>query len=123
MIHHIRHRLHRHTISFKHAIEGVIWAIRTQPNYIIHFTLGTLAVVFGFIYAITDFEWMIIIMLFAVGLAIETINSSIEQVLDCISLDRRNDIKIAKDASAAAVLFFSIGAAVIATLIFTRYIF
>lgn len=123
MIHHIKHRLHRHTISLKHALEGVFWALKTQPNYIIHFTLGSLAIVFGLVYAISDFEWMIIVFLFAVGLAIETINSAIEQTLDCISLDRRADIKIAKDASAAAMLFFSIGATIVACLIFAKYIF
>lgn len=123
MIHIIRHRLHKHTISFKHAFEGLFWALKTQPNYIIHLTLSVLAVVFGLIFSIPKSDWIVLFTLISVGLAFETINSAIEQTLDCVSLERRSDIKIAKDASAAAMLIFSIGAAFVAWLIFSPYFF
>ncbi|MFO0704020.1 MAG: diacylglycerol kinase family protein [Patescibacteria group bacterium] len=121
MIHHIRHRLHKHTISFKHAIEGVLWSFRTQPNYLIHLTLSIISIVFGFIFGISKFDWLIIIILISVGLAIETINSSIEQTLDCVTLEKREDVKIAKDAAAAAMLLFSVGALICAIIIFWPY--
>ena len=123
MMHHIRHRIHKHTISFGHAFRGLSWVLQTQPNYIIHLTLSVLAVIFGLIFALPRTEWMIVLTLIFVGLAFETINSALEQTLDCISMDRREDIKVAKDVAAAAMLIFSIGAAIVAVMIFAPYFF
>lgn len=118
MYHRIKHHLRRHTISFKHAIDGVIWALRTQPNYRVHLVLSLLSVSGGIVYRITYFEWLMIVFLVTGGLAIETINSALEQTLDCISTTTRDDIKIAKDAAAAAMLLFAVGAFLIACMIF-----
>lgn len=123
MIHKIKHRLHKHRISFKNAIEGVIWVFRTQPNYIVHFSLSTLSVIFGLIFAISRTDWLILILFITMGLVIETINSALEQTLDCVTLDQRDDIKIAKDVSAAAMLIYSVGALAGAIVIFCPYFF
>lgn len=123
MYHHIRHHIQRHTISFTHAFDGVMWAFRTQPNYIVHFSLSVISVAFGLAFHIKGYEWLMIGLLITLGLVIETINSAIEQVLDCVSLDIRKDIKIAKDAAAAAMLLFAVGAAIVACIIFVPYVF
>lgn len=123
MITHIHHRLRRHTISFHHAIEGVVWALKTQPNYLIHLLLSLLAVLAGLYFGIKKFEWLMLMLTIGGGLAIETINSAIEQALDCVSLEHRDDIKIAKDASAAAMLIYACTAAIIGLSIFIPYIF
>ena len=52
------------------------------------------------------------------GLVIETINTAIEEATDAIDTKIREDIKIAKDISAAAMLIYAIGAIVIALMIF-----
>ena len=52
------------------------------------------------------------------GLAIETINTAIEETTDAIDIKIREDIKIAKDVSAAAMLIYAIGATIIALMIF-----
>lgn len=59
-----------------------------------------------------------IIFLITVGLVIETINTGLEQTTDAIDRKIREDIKIAKDVSAAAMLIYAIGAFVIACIIF-----
>ncbi len=123
MISHIHHRVRRHTISFAHAMEGVIWALKTQPNYQIHLLLSFIAIFASVYFHIEKFEWLIIVLTIGVGLAIETINSSLEQTLDCVTLERRSDIKIAKDAAAAAMLIYALAALVVALIIFVPYIF
>lgn len=110
--------LRRHTISFKHAIEGIVWALKTQPNYRIHFTLSLLSVMAGFVLNISVTEWIIIIGLIFLGLAIETINSSIEKVCDAIDTNYNEHIKRAKDAAAGGMLFFACGAFIVACIIF-----
>ncbi len=118
MIHKIRHRIRRHTISFKHAIDGIVWVFRTQPNYQVHVVLSVLAVAMGLYFEIQMYEWLTLLLLITVGLTIETINSTFEQTLDTVSLEKREDIRIAKDAAAGAMLIFAIGAALAGIIIF-----
>jgi len=108
----------RHTISFKNAFAGLSWAVRTQPNFRIHFTLSLLSILASFFLKVTNVEFLIIIFLIFVGLSIETINTAIEQTTDAIDEKWRNDIKVAKDVAAGAMLFFAIGAFLIASFIF-----
>lgn len=115
---HLTHRIRRHSISFGHAFEGIMWVLRTQPNYHVHLALCVLSVIGGVYWQIERYEWMILLTLMGMGLTIETVNSALEQTLDCVSLERRADIKIAKDASAAAMLVFAMFALGIAIMIF-----
>jgi len=108
----------RHTISFKNAFKGMIWALQTQPNYRIHFFLSILSIVGGIVLKISYYEWLITILLITIGLAIETINTAIEEATDAIDKKQREDIRIAKDVAAGAMLFFAIGAFIIASIIF-----
>jgi len=108
----------RHTISIGHAVDGLIWALKTQPNYRIHLFLSVLSIIGGIVLKISYLEFLMVIFLITVGLVIETINTGIEQTTDAIDKKIREDIKIAKDVSAAAMLIYAIGAFVMACLIF-----
>lgn len=108
----------RHTISFKNAFAGLSWAVKTQPNFKIHFTLSLLSILAGFFLKVTNVEFLIIVFLIFVGLSIETVNTAIEQTTDAIDEKWRDDIKVAKDVAAGAMLFFAIGAFLIACFIF-----
>ncbi|MEI6326539.1 MAG: diacylglycerol kinase family protein [Candidatus Roizmanbacteria bacterium] len=123
MITHIHHRIRRHTISFHYAFEGLCWVLKTQPNYLIHLFLSLLCILAGLYLGIKKFEWLIIMLTIGGGLAIETMNSAIEQTLDCVSSSHRDDIKIAKDVAAAGMLIYACAAAIIGLSIFIPYLF
>lgn len=108
----------RHTISFKHAFDGLIWSLKTQPNYRIHLFLSLLSIFAGFYFQIGYFEFLLIIFLITVGLVVETLNTGLEQTTDAIDKKIREDIKIAKDVAAAAMLIYAFGASIIALIIF-----
>src|SRR3989339_1611339 len=108
----------KHTISLKNAFNGLVWSFKTQPNYRIHLLLSLISIIGGFLLKISYFEFLMIIFLITVGLVIETINTGIEQTTDAIDNKIREDIKIAKDVSAAAMLIYAVGAFVIACFIF-----
>lgn len=108
----------KHTISLKNAFNGIVWSLKSQPNYRIHLFLSLISIFGGFILKISYFEFLLIIFLITVGLVIETINTAIEEATDAIDLKIREDIKIAKDVSAAAMLFYAIGSFIIAFIIF-----
>ncbi|MCS6956531.1 MAG: diacylglycerol kinase family protein [Patescibacteria group bacterium] len=112
-----------HTISFKHAWDGVVWALKTQPNYRIHLFLSFLSIIAGIYFKISYFEFLLIIFLITVGLVVETINTGLEQTTDAIDKKIREDIKIAKDVAAAAMLIYAFGASIIALIIFIPKIF
>lgn len=108
----------KHGISFKNAFNGLVWSLKTQPNYRIHLSLSILALAMGFWYRISYFEYITIVFLITVGLVIETINTAIEEASDAIDTKIREDIRITKDVSAAAMLIYAIGSTVIALMIF-----
>ncbi|MBI5127707.1 diacylglycerol kinase family protein [Candidatus Roizmanbacteria bacterium] len=110
--------LKRHTISIGHAVDGLRWALKTQPNYRIHITLSLLAIILGMLLKVSYLEFLIIIFLITVGLVIETLNTGLEQTTDAIDRKIREDIKIAKDVAAAAMLIYAIGSFIIACFIF-----
>ncbi len=110
--------LKRHTISFQNALNGLLYALASQPNYKIHLTLSLLAILGGIFLRITYFEFLLITVLIFVGLTIETINTAIEQTTDAIDKKWREDIKLAKDIAAGAMLIYAVGAFVVACIVF-----
>lgn len=110
--------LKKHTISIQHAFEGMMWAFRTQPNYRIHLLLSILSLVGCWLLKVSYYEFLIILMLIVIGVMVEAINTAIEATTDAVDKEWREDIKLAKDVSAAAMLIFSFGALIIAGIIF-----
>lgn len=103
---------------FKHAGDGLLWAIRTQKNYRVHLVLSIIAVILGIIFKLSLDEWAIIVLLITIGLTIEAINTAIESTNNAITHEWSREIKTAKDVSAAAMLTYALGASIIATLIY-----
>lgn len=108
----------KHTISFKNAFSGLFWALKTQPNFKIHITLSLMSILAGYFLKISYNEFLLIITLIFIGFTIEIINTAIEETTDAIDEKWREDIKIAKDVAAGAMLFFAIGAFIVACIIF-----
>lgn len=109
-------RIHR--VSFKHAIDGIIHNIRTQPNFRFHLFAIVLASLLGKYLSINTFEWLVLIFTFNIVLVSEMVNTAIEAMVDLITLEKRQDAKIAKDVSAGMVLVSAIFSVVIGIYIF-----
>lgn len=114
--------IHRHTISFRHALAGLIWAFKTQPNYRVHLSLSSLALFAGIFFRITQFEFLIIFVVIFGGLAFETVNTALEKTCDAVSKSFNEDIRIAKDVAAGAMLIYAIGAFIVALTIFIPHL-
>ena len=108
----------KQAFSFKNAISGISWTFKTQENIRIHLFLSALAIIGGVLLKISSSEFLVIFILIGVGLAIETLNTAIEEAIDAIHKDWSEEIKIAKDVSAGAMLIFALTALLIAGLIF-----
>lgn len=108
----------KHTISVKFALEGLIWCFSSQPNYKIHALLSLIALSAGYIFSISQIEWIVIFLLIFGGFTIETVNTAMEKLGDAITSEYNQHIKRAKDASAGAMLLFAVGSITVAGMIF-----
>lgn len=105
-------------LSFKYAITGIIKTIKSERNMKIHILIMVLVIIFGIILKLSILEWIICIMLFSIVIAGELFNTAIENAVDIIMPQIHDKAKMAKDASAGAVLILSIGSAIIGLIIF-----
>lgn len=111
-------RIRQHHISFKHALDGIIWAFKNQPNFQVHLALSFIAIIGGFYFQITATEMTVIVLTIVFGLGVEMVNTAIESMTDLIKKEYSLDAKIAKDVAAGMMLLTAIGALVVAGLIF-----
>ena len=96
--------LKRHSISIKHAVDGLTWALKTQPNYKIHLLFSVISLIGSAVLKISYMEFLIVVFLITVGLVIETLNTGLEQTTDAIQRKNIEQIKIPKHLRAAAIL-------------------
>jgi diacylglycerol kinase (ATP) len=104
--------------SFGYAFEGIFNTIRDERNIKIHLTVTALVIIFGFILHISLSEWFVCILLFAIIIPLELVNTAIEAVVDLASPEHTPLGKKAKDAAAGAVLVAAIFSAVLGGIIF-----
>lgn len=97
-------RLRRHTISFKHAWDGIVHTFKTQPNFQVHTVAAIVAISAGFILDINSAEWAVVIFVIGLVLVAEMVNTSVEAVVDLLTDKYHLKAKIAKDVAAGMVL-------------------
>lgn len=100
------------------ARAGFRYAVRTQRNFKIHTTIALIAVVLGFVCAISATQWCVIVLCIAGVFAFELVNTAIESVIDLVSPEWSELAKRAKDCAAGAVYIAALGSVVIACIIF-----
>jgi len=72
----------------------------------------------GIYFEISYIEWLVILFTFNMVIVAEMVNTSIESMVDLITLERREDAKIAKDVSAGMVLISALSSVIIGMYIF-----
>lgn len=114
--------IRKHHISFKNAFAGIVWSVRTQPNFRVHLVISILAVSTGLYLGISGVEMAIILFAILLGLSSELINTAIEAMTDLITKEWKQEAKIAKDVAAGMMLLVAMGAVLIALFIFVPYL-
>lgn len=108
--------------SFAYAFEGIMFALRHNQNLRIAFAGGLIVIILSIYLQVTPFEMGILGVMILLVICAEMINSAIEQMVDLITNEHRQEAKIAKDVSAGMVLITLIGSIIVGTLIFVPYI-
>jgi diacylglycerol kinase len=103
--------------SFRHALSGWWFVIRTQKNAWIHAVISVAVIVMS-IWLLRDLvHWALIILAIAIVWIAEFFNTAMEVVVDLASPDIHPLAKIGKDVAAAAVLVAAAAATVVGLLI------
>ena len=108
--------------SFKFAFTGFITTYKKERNMKLHTLIAIVVIISGFAFGISWTEWKFIIFAIVMVFSAEIINTSIENLVDLVTLEQNDKAKIVKDSSAAFVLILSIGAAAIGLIVFVPHI-
>ncbi len=108
--------------SFKYACQGIIYAFRNNQNLQIHSLAGIVVVLMSILFHVSPFEMGILGVMILLVISTEMINTAIEQMVDLITQEHRQEAKIAKDVAAGMVLLTAIGSVIVGVLIFLPHI-
>lgn len=112
----------KRVLSFKYALEGIVSALKEEPNLKFHFVIASLTIIAGIFFQISKIEWLIIIILIGLVFTIELTNTAIEVIVDSFTAVEHPQAKLAKDISAGAVLIASLASLVVGIIIFLPYL-
>ncbi len=104
--------------SFGCAIKGFFGAVCSEGHLRFHLVAAVYVLVFSSFYNFTAAQWAALIILIALVIAAELVNTAIEDTCDAVTTEQNEHIRRAKDMAAGAVLVLSIAAAAIAVIFF-----
>jgi diacylglycerol kinase (ATP) len=104
--------------SFDYAIQGIVYALRTQRNMRLHALAAVVVLVAALFFRIGGLE--LVALLFAISLVFiaELANTSLEAVVDLAIETYEPMAKIAKDVAAGGVLVASLNAVAVGYVVF-----
>ena len=104
--------------SFMDCINGLEFVITNEKNFRREIIIGIITLILSYILKISQTEYIIVLIMIALVLTSEVINTAIEKTVDLYTNKYNETAKIAKDVSAFAVLLMSIFALIIGIIIF-----
>ena len=104
--------------SFNNAIRGIINAVVSEPHMKFHLFASIIVLTLSLIVDITKYEIILIIMMIAMVITAELLNSAVEKIVDWISPEYSLMAKYIKDVAAGAVLVSAIASLAVGYLIF-----
>ncbi len=104
--------------SFNYAIDGIVYALRTQRNMRIHVGAAIIALVAALAFRISRLEFLALVIAIVFVMIAELINTAIEAAVDLATTMPEPGAKIAKDVAAGAVFVAAINALVTGYVVF-----
>jgi len=108
--------------SFGYAWQGIVHALKNDQNFIVHLLAAIFVIILGLLLKINSLEMAILGSMIVLVISTEMINTAIENMVDLITKEHREEAKIAKDVSSGMVLISSVGAVIVGLIIFFPYL-
>ncbi len=103
--------------SFRYAIGGLWYMLRTQRNAWIHAAATACVMALGLWLSLSRIEWAILALTIGLVWMAEFTNTALEAVVDLASPDIHSLAKVGKDVGAAAVLVAAFTSVIVGLLI------
>lgn len=107
--------------SLNCAIEGVLWAAKTQRHMLVHLLAAVAVLLLALTLRLTLIEFALLALAIILVLFAELVNTALEVVVDLVSPDFHPLAQRAKDVAAGAVLVASVGAVIMGYLALSRF--
>lgn len=104
--------------SFADALNGILYAIRSEKHMKFHLLATILVVAAGWFFDISFTEWCAVILCIGGVITAEVFNTAFEQLVNLVSPQYNVVAGRVKDLAAGAVLVFSISALVVGLIVF-----
>ncbi len=104
--------------SFNYAIEGMVYALRTQRNMRIHAAAAVAVLIASLFFRIGRFEFLAVGFAITFVLVAELMNTAIEAAVDVATQSFDPLAKVAKDVAAGAVFVASVNALIVGYIVF-----
>lgn len=104
--------------GFVYAFRGIVKSVKSEMNLRIHIVAMLYVLYFSRFYSFTRTDYAVLFTLFALVISLELVNTAVEHTVDKASPERNRLARLAKDASAGAVLASAIFAVVIGIVMF-----
>jgi diacylglycerol kinase (ATP) len=108
--------------SANNAIEGILYAARTQRHVKYHLTAAAVVLVVSYAFGVERTDFLIISIAITLVLLSEMLNTAIEHVVDMVSPEFSEKARIVKDVAAGAVLITVFGAVVVGYIVLFPYL-
>lgn len=108
--------------SFQHAARGVATMLASQHNAWIHAAATVGVVIGGVVLRISATSWCLLTLAAVSVWVAEALNTAFEFLCDVASPGFHPLVKKSKDVAAGAVLLSAVGAAIVGTLVFGKYL-
>ena len=115
-----RRDLNVHSIRrvIKNSLEGISSYAKDGKSFIIYVFCSLIEIIAGFAFNVNGLDWILIISMLGIILAIELLNTAIEATCDAITKEFNPYIKVAKDCGSAATFVIFIVTVILNIIIF-----
>lgn len=113
----------RWVVSFRFALAGVWWGLKYNQNLRFHFAAAIAVIILSIFFHINAFEMGVLGVMILVVIVSEMMNTVIEEMVDLIVQEHRQQAKIAKDVAAGMVLVSAAGSIIVGFLVFGPHIY
>ncbi len=109
--------------SIGYAFKGAFLLITTEASLKVQFIIGIMITVAGFYFKISVTEWIIQILTIALIMALEGLNTAMEEMADFVHPEHDKKIGLIKDLAAGSVFIFATAAVIVGGIIYFPKIF
>lgn len=100
--------LKRFIASIKNSLNGLVYAYLNEQSLMLHAFLTIFVLISGFYFHISKMQWAILVVVMAIIIIAELLNTAIEAVVDMVTDKYHELAKVAKDCASAAAFIASI---------------